>query len=329
MLIRNAFILVAAAAAMLFGAAAVAQTGQAAAGKDPVIAKVNGVEISQAQFDRALDAFMQRLGADPAAVRSSGQYPQVQQQVIEILITQELLWQAAESAGFTVSEEEVKKARSALIERFGSEEKYQQELASRGMSEEEHLSDMQRQLSVRQYIRDDLSKGLTVTDEEVHEFYVANPSKFTRPEEVHARHILIKLDSQADLPADQKAQARIAEIREEAVGGADFAELAKKYSEGPSGPSGGDLGFFGRGRMVPPFEKAAFGLEVGEISEVVKTQFGYHIIKVEERRGGQLVPEEQMGDQIRAFLTQSKAQEAVAAKVTALRKAGDVVVMAP
>jgi len=162
-----------------------------------------------------------------------------------------------------------------------------------------------------------------VSDEDVENFYNSNIEQMGTPIEVHARHILIspKSTSLADHQAAKaEADGILAEIRD----GADFVALAKTRSQGPSAPRGGDLGYFGPGQMVPPFERAAFALQPGEISEVVQTQFGYHVIRVEDRKGGETVPLEVAADQIRSYLGQQALQNAVEVLVTKLRGEGDV-----
>ena len=124
--------------------------------------------------------------------------------------------------------------------------------------------------------------------------------------------------------ARQSARERIEAIHAEAAGGADFAELAKQRSAGPSAPQGGDLGYFSRGRMVRPFEEVAFALEPGAVSDPVQTVFGFHVIKVEDRRGGESVPEKAVSARIRDYLMRQKIQGAVAAHAEKLREAAEV-----
>jgi len=129
--------------------------------------------------------------------------------------------------------------------------------------------------------------------------YEADKSNFKGEEEIHARHILL----------ENEAEARkvLAEIRN----GADFAEMAKQYSKGPSGKNGGDLGFFDAKSMVPEFSKVAFAMKAGEVSEPVKTQFGWHIIRMEEKRPRSLPPFKDVKDRIKEVLWQKKAQELI------------------
>ena len=151
-----------------------------------------------------------------------------------------------------------------------------------------------------------------VTDKEIRDFYKQNQKSFIN-EKISARHILLK--------SKKEAEAVLKEIN----AGGDFAKLAASKSIGPSGPKGGDLGSFGRGQMVPEFEKTAFALKKGEVGGPVRTQFGYHIIKVTERKGKEPVPIEKVMPQIRQSLVGQKLE----AYIKNLRGAAKVVIKDP
>lgn len=157
---------------------------------------------------------------------------------------------------------------------------------------------------------DQLAKGIAVTEDALRARYQERAADFTTPEERHARHILISVASDASAPvvaaAKKKAEDILARIRK----GESFAELAKQYSQDPgSAKEGGDLGFFGRGVMDSAFEKAAFDLKVGEVSEPVRSTFGFHIIKLEGIRGGERKPYEQVRDQLEKDIKHQQAED--------------------
>lgn len=157
----------------------------------------------------------------------------------------------------------------------------------------------------------DLLPQQEVTDQEIKDFYDKNIQRFTHDEEAKARHILLKATPGISAEEDNAIKTRLLDIRKEIEGGLSFEEAAKKYSEDlGSGEKGGDLGFFGRGRMVPPFEKAAFELPLGQISEPVKSNFGYHLIKVEDRREKGTDSLETVREQILDNLRKQKALNA-------------------
>ncbi|WP_417783861.1 peptidylprolyl isomerase [Terasakiella pusilla] len=170
------------------------------------------------------------------------------------------------------------------------------------------MADIEQQVLARDFIADYAEKQ--ITDKRVEEAYQAMIKDFEPQKEVHARHILV----------EDEAAAK--EVIKELEGGADFVELAKTKSTGPSGPQGGDLGFFSAGAMVPEFEKAAFALKAGEFSkEPVKTQFGYHVIKLEEERKTQPPKLEDVKDQIEGEI----GNEAVSKYIEGLRKDAKIV----
>ena len=155
------------------------------------------------------------------------------------------------------------------------------------------------QMLQRSSLQKIMSEG--ITEDAVRARYDKMVAGKSGAEEVHARHILVK--------TEDEAKAIIKDLK----GGADFETLAREKSTGPSGPNGGDLGFFAKGQMVPAFEKAAFGMDKGEVTdEAVKTQFGYHVIKVEAKRKSEAPSFEKMEQQLRTELSQEKATTFVA-----------------
>lgn len=288
------------------------------------IATVNGAVITRHDFERNWKYFMSRSGIPESHEDKSGQVDEFRVQVLDRLIDEELLYQAAQAeklvAGDAAVQAELDKARG----QFPTPEAFAEALAKNGLDEAGLRALFTRNLSIQGYVEGHLAKGISVTDAEVHDFYAANTATFAIPEEVRARHILVAAtdEDNATVRAEKraKAEALLAQLR----GGADFAELAKKSSECPSAPEGGDLGFFGRGDMAPQFEEAAFALKPGELSAVVETQFGFHVIRVEERREAGMVPEAEVAPRIREFLTAQKTETAVEERLGQLRAAAKI-----
>ena len=189
---------------------------------------------------------------------------------------------------------------------------YEVELADEAVREyyEAHPDQYRTQPKVKaQYLRfaaGDYTDQVTVTDEEIEAYYSSHQSEFVEPETVSARHILIKTNPDDDEEAVEAKRERAGEILEKARAGEDFAELARQYSEGPTRERGGDLGSFERGRMAKPFSDKAFSMEPGEISDPVRTQFGWHIIKVEDKTPESTAPLEAVRDEIRDNLARER-----------------------
>jgi len=154
-----------------------------------------------------------------------------------------------------------------------------------------------------------LSKFQAVTDDEIEKYYAANKDAMQEPEQIHARHILVTVKDSDSAAAREKAKERIDKIYKEAKAGADFAKLAEDNSDGPSAPNGGDLGWFGEGAMVPDFEMVAFALKKGEVSEPVKTRFGWHVIKVEDKKEGTTETLEEAKAEIKNRLAEEKGSD--------------------
>ncbi|HYD49610.1 MAG TPA: SurA N-terminal domain-containing protein [Terriglobales bacterium] len=162
------------------------------------------------------------------------------------------------------------------------------------------------------------AEGVQPTPQEIEEYYNSHQDEFLQPEQVHARHILFRTDPTASAEDKAKVRQKAEAVLAQAKGGADFVQLAQQNSEDTSNAAqGGDLGFFPRGRMVPEFEQAAFGLEAGKISDLVETNFGFHIIKVEEKRAAGAEPLEQVRDRIAKKLQKERAEKVAGERANA------------
>jgi len=165
------------------------------------------------------------------------------------------------------------------------------------------------QVSIRylSFTSKDLATYQQVSDEEIQAYYDAHKADMVQEEQVKARHILVRVNASDSDKVKEEAKAKIENVLKRAQKGDDFAELAKKFSEGPSAPNGGDLGWFGRGAMVPEFETAAFATPKGQVSGLVRTQFGWHIIKIEDKKEAETKSLADAKDEIRQTLAEEKA----------------------
>jgi len=266
-------ILVKTCAALLLIAAFIGFVPLPAAAADPVVARVNGVDIKQSDLEFAASEVGPRLASLPPADR--------RRVLLQYVIENELMAGAGQKDSLDKTES------------FPGRVAYHQRRALRDAFFDAKITDAVTEADAKK-----------IFDEKIVE---------VKPEqEIHARHILVGTEAEAK------------EVAERLKKGEDFAALAKEKSKDP-GAEGGDLGFFTRGQMLKPFEDAAFKLEVGEISEPVQTQFGWHIILVEEKRDQPLPSFDQVKDAIIAQLVQAKAQQVV----TGLRNAAEIEVLDP
>ena len=259
---------------------------------DRIIAVVDEEIILLSELNLALQQAIVQLELDPQ--KDIDKIGQLKNELLDRMIDEKVLLVKAKEDTIEVKDSEVERALESriqqTIEQYGSEEAFHNDLQQFGLT----VKDLKKRF--QQEIRNDLlaqkvmqSKvsEINISRREVEEFYQAHRDSLPEQQEaVRLAHLLLEVKPGEDVK--RKARERIQDILDEARQGASFAGLAKTYSEGPSGPLGGDLGFFGPGTMVPEFEEAAFALEVGEISDIVETQFGFHIIKLEEKKDAQI-----------------------------------------
>lgn len=286
-----------------------------------IAATVQGTEISEKKLQQAIDSYLQQQGTNVGAIRDPKRFKEVRAKVLDVLIGQELLWQAASRDKTIADDAEVNQALKRYREQFKDDLSFDMKLREGGYNQTTFHADLRRRISVQKWIDKFVKKDLAVSDAEIHAFYLENGNEFNQPEEIRARHILIKLESGASDEARVKAYALLTGIRQEIDTGADFATLAKQKSQGPSAANGGDLGYFTRGQMVAPFEAAAFALAPGEVSGIVETRFGFHLILLVDRKPPVQYAEKEMSEKIHAYLLQQKYQRAVEDAVTRLNDA--------
>ncbi|MBD3308724.1 peptidylprolyl isomerase [candidate division KSB3 bacterium] len=289
-----------------------------AAQDQEVIATVNGEEIYQSEIDFIMETFVmpQVQAQNPNQELPEAQKQQVEQNIINQLVTQKVLLQKAAELGITADEAQVDQRMEAI--------KAQQ---TDDIPEDQLRELIANEMVIQNLIQQEVIDNLTISDEEAQQYYDEQPEQFNEPEQVQASHILIKVAPDATQEEKDTAKEKIDEVLAKAQEGEDFGELAKEYSEGPSGAQGGDLGFFPRGSMVQPFEDVAFSLDIGEISDVVLTQFGYHIIKVTDKQAERKIPFEEAKERLKQGLLQQKTNQEVQTWVEQLREEATIEIM--
>ena len=301
---------------VLLSLPAMAADTKSAGGK---VAVINGVVITQAHYDKELKVHADRVSRQGQQI-SDEQMAALKKEVLDGLIEREVLYQESQKAGIKIDEQKVNDQMAGIRKRFPNEEEFKKALASMGLTEEEVRTQIQRGLAIRGLIDQKVANSIVVTDEETRAYYDSNPQFFKQPEQVKASHILIKVEPTADDATKAAARKKIEDIRKKLTDGGDFAELAKEYSEGPSAPKGGDLGYFRRGQMVKAFDDTAFSMKINEVSGLVESRFGYHLIKVYDKKPEQTLAYAEVKDKIAQRLKQEKIEKGATAYVENLKK---------
>jgi len=288
-----------------------------------VVARVNGEDVKKADFERMIRTLEQRAGQKIPTERRD----EILRGALDQLVVYTLLSQESKNRGIKVDEPEIDQKVQQLRSKFKTQEEFTKALTDRGMTIDSLKHDAKVDLSVTKLMDAEMSTEQAPSDAEAKSFYDKNPERFKQGEKVRASHILIKVDPKAPPAAKQKARAEIDAVLKQAKGGADFAKLAQEHSQDGSAAQGGDLNYFTREQMVPEFAKVAFELKPGDISDVVQTQFGYHIIKVVDHQDAKPIPYEQVNAQIKQFLANQKKQQHADAFIDTLKKKSKIEVL--
>ena len=286
-----------------------------------VVARVNGSPIDAVELRRAKKIMLrgQTLPAD--------QHAAANKQALDQLISAELLYQAAAKMEIKDLDKLIDAKLAKGKERFKDEQDFKKAIKELEMDEKELREYTRRDLFISNFVEANLVTKAVVTEAEIRSFYDTNLDKFRREETVKASHILIGVDGKATADEKKKAQEKAEKLKKELAVGADFAALAKGNSTCPSAPQGGDLGFFGKGQMVPAFEKAAFALKPGGVSDVVETQFGYHIIKLTEKTPASTTDFKEVKAKIEEYLKGQKVNEAIQKYLEGAKKTAKIEIL--
>ena len=281
---------------------------------------VNGKHIDTMAYDREMKKFDMRY-EKTGKKQSAEERKRYEADVLDKLITLEVLYQESEKKGIKVDSKQVDEQYAMLLKRYPDKEKFDEFLNQWNITEEKIKTEIKRSTAIQQLIKSNVTDKVSVADQDVRKYYDNNPEKFKAPEEVKASHILIKFDpKKADEAKKNDARTALEGVKDRLKNGEDFAKVAKEVSEGPSSKSGGDLGFITRGQMVKPFEDAVFALQPGEISDIITTQFGYHVIKVFERKPEKTISFEEVKSRLVNQMKQKKAQKEIMAYIQQLKE---------
>lgn len=289
------------------------------------IAKVNGFEVNKQavgfELDRLVRFYMSH-GMSMQEIKDN--LPKLQEKALDQAIGARLLLERSQQLDVPVSAADINAEVAKVVEQVGGEENFKKALAAQNITEEAFRSELEKGARVNKLVEQACTGVEEPTEQEVTDFYEAHKSEYVTEPKVLCQHILVKVEDNSSSDEKSAAFEKILAIKERIAAGGNFAEEAEKNSDCPSGREGGSLGWFGPGMMVPEFDKVAFEMKKGEVSGVVTTQFGYHIIyKADEQPGGQQTLVD-VHDQIKDLLRHGARGKAVDAFVAELREKAEI-----
>jgi peptidyl-prolyl cis-trans isomerase C len=280
-----------------------------------VVARVNGEPCSRGELERAIKNVEQRAGRPvPPEQRD-----QVFRGVLNELLSFKVVAAEGKARGITVTDQEIDGRIAEIRKQVPSEDAFQQALKARQMTAADLRNETRTEILVNKTMEAEVAPKVVVAPADLDAYYKEHPEQFKQPEQLRASHILFPVESSATDDFKKTTRAQAEAVLKRAKAGEDFATLAKEFSKDGSASAGGDLNFFPRGQMVPAFEQAAFALKPGEISGIVESQFGLHIIKTTDYKAAQVVPLAEVSDRLSGFLRQRKQQELVQQFVESLK----------
>jgi peptidyl-prolyl cis-trans isomerase SurA len=284
---------------------------------DRVVAKVNSEIITLSSIEGRANALKEKYRNDMDNYDEN----QILREALELLIDDRLKLQQGKKMGFEVDDITVDAAIKDIEMKNSLEEgQLAFMLEAEGKSLETYKNVIRDQILVSKITRFELGSRLAISERKIAKYYHDNQKEFWESSQIRAKHILILFEKDVSKKIRKEKNKQIKQILAELKEGKDFAEAAKEYSEDVSASLGGDVGFVKKGQMVPEFEKAVYRLKEGEISDVVETEYGYHIIKAEEIQKGRTLPFKEVKNKIKNILSITKQESAYKAWMSELRE---------
>ncbi len=285
--------------------------------EDKPVAKVNGELLTETQLEDEIDEYI------PREVYHGNVTPEKRAEfrpkAMEELIKKALCAQEAEHSGMSVPKQELTDAVKTIKGRFRNDKQFRKALTASGLTEDTLMNKLKKEILAKRFWDQETRDKAKVTDEAVQAHYQKRKSEFVRPEAIHLRHIVILVDPAASDEDRKKAKQEAEALLARARGGEDFADLAYKYSNSAWSVKGGDLGLVHKGRLDPEIETEAFKLEIGQISGVIETIYGFHIVRLEGKQPPTQLQFEEVKDGIRKQLEDGRRKALEEALVKRLK----------
>lgn len=294
-----------------------------------VVARVNGKAISGRELEQRIQVALAPIG-NPKWENLREDYRQeLIAQALGSLVATELLYQKAVASGIKATEAEVQAEFTKIAKTFPSDAAFNSNLANRGTDRAGLNRDLERSLAVDKYVQEYVTKKITVTPADASQYYSQHTDEFKHDDIVRTSHILIQVPDGATPEQDRLARQRTEALLARLKKGEDFAKLAKENSTDGSASQGGDIGYAAKGQLTPEYEQVAYSIAVGTLSDVVRTPYGYHIIKVVDRKKAGVSPLAEVQDELVNALKQQKTNDELEKTVGELRGQAKIDLMIP
>ena len=284
-----------------------------------VVAQVNSVDISRDAISRELKKAAQKYKKRGMPLNAD-QEKSAAKKLIDDEIGRTLLVLKAKDLGINITKDMLEKQLKEVKAKFRSDAVFGHKLADQGMTLDQYKAELETDLYMDQTIKKEVEPKIQVNENEARDYYEKNKHKFTSQEKVRASIILLKFNPSQGKAGEQKALKKFESILDQVRNGADFAAMARKFSQDSLASKGGDLGFFTRKQMLPAFSERAFKMKAGEVSDIFRTGHGFHVLKVTDRKPAGASPFEVKKEKIKNFLIQKKVSQATLDYIEVLKK---------
>ncbi|MFQ5482893.1 MAG: peptidylprolyl isomerase [Nitrospinaceae bacterium] len=266
-----------------------------------VVAQVNGENITKQAILNPLKSTIQRY-KDRGMALNDNQIKVAAKKLIDNEIKRRLILGKAKALGLTITPQQVSQRLERAKKSFSSESEFQKELESENLTLDQYKAELNKELLIDEVLLKELGGDIKVGDKQVRDYYEKNHKRYFSPEKRRANVILIKVEADASPEEEKQARDTLRDVRQKALDGKDFAELARMHSQDTLAAKGGDLGFFDKKRMFKPFSERAFSMQIGEVSEIFRTKYGFQILKVTGRKDAISKPLESVREDIAKIL---------------------------
>jgi peptidyl-prolyl cis-trans isomerase C len=288
-----------------------------------VVGKVNGRPLYRAFYEQNLDYIRSRIPIGGRA-QNTEMYLNAPFNALERLVDDELIDQEARREGMAASDAEVQAEYDRAAKAAGGERYFLVNLQAQHISKKMAIEGMRKRLTVDRYTKEKLEAGITVSDDDAVAYYNGDLSKYKSELWIKVFHILVRCRRDAPSNEVESARKRIEKILANIRAGEPFETMAREFSEDKTANLGGSIGFLKSGVTYPEFDAVAFSLQPGQVSDPVRTEVGFHIIKVQERRGGELKPFEEVKDDCKMRAMTAKQAAVLEAALSRLRASADI-----